>query len=193
MFNLSFFLGGAAKGPQMHQMSRGADICIATPGRLLDFLKESCINFREITYVILDEADRMLDMGFEPQITRIIQQTRPDRQTAMFSATWPKEVRRLAEEFLSNYIHITIGMSELTANPNIKQIVEVCEEYEKESRLKRILREIMTSYDSKVIIFAETKRRVDNFSKFIRNLGYYCLTIHGDKKQNEREYVLNGK
>ena len=111
----------------------------------------------------------------------------------MFSATWPKEVRKLAEDYLSSYIHITIGVSELTANPNIKQIVEVCEENEKESRVKRILREIMTSFDSKVIIFAETKRRVDNFSRFIRSLGYYCLTIHGDKKQSEREYVLNGE
>jgi superfamily II DNA/RNA helicase len=173
-------------------MSRGADICIATPGRLLDFLKENYIKLNEVTYLVLDEADRMLDMGFEPQITKIIEQTRPDRQTAMFSATWPKEVRRLAQNFLSNSIQITIGVSELSANPKIKQIVEVCEEHEKECRVKRILSEIMNSNDSKVIIFAETKRRVDSFSRFIRNSGFYCLTIHGDKKQNEREYVLNG-
>ena len=110
----------------------------------------------------------------------------------MFSATWPKEVRRLAENFVKKYIHITIGAHELTANPNITQIVEVCEEGEKETRVKRILKEIMISNDSKAIIFAETKRRVDSFSKFIRNLGFHCLSIHGDKKQSDREWVLKG-
>jgi superfamily II DNA/RNA helicase len=110
----------------------------------------------------------------------------------MFSATWPKEVRRLAENFVKKYIHITIGANELTANPNITQIVEVCEEGEKETRVKRILKEIMIANDSKAIIFAETKRRVDSFSKFIRNLGFHCLSIHGDKKQSDREWVLKG-
>ena len=133
------------------------------------------------------------DMGFEPQIRKIIEQIRPDRQTAMFSATWPKEVRKLAEDFISDYIHITIGAAELTANPNIKQIVELCEEHDKENRLKQILNEIMNYRDSKAIVFAETKKRVDTYSKFIRDLGYHCLTIHGDKKQVEREWVLNGE
>ena len=132
-------------------------------------------------------------MGFEPQIRKIIEQIRPDRQTAMFSATWPKEVRKLAEDFISDYIHITIGAAELTANPNIKQIVELCEEHDKENRLKQILNEIMNYRDSKAIVFAETKKRVDTYSKFIRDLGYHCLTIHGDKKQVEREWVLNGE
>ena len=186
--------GGASKMPQQQQIRRGAEICIATPGRLLDFLKDESVTLAKCTYLVLDEADRMLDMGFEPQIRKIIEQIRPDRQTAMFSATWPKEVRKLAEDFISDYVHITIGDSQfLTANPNIKQIVEVCEEYDKENRLKRVLEEIMKQRDSKCIIFAETKKRVDNFSMIIRRLGYNCLTIHGDKKQIERERVLNGK
>ncbi len=86
-----------------------------------------------------------------------------------------------------------IGAAELTANPNIKQIIEVCEEREKEGRLRDILKEIMSQRDSKTIIFAETKRRVDSYSKVIRDLGYFCLAIHGDKKQSEREWVLSGK
>jgi len=183
--------GGASKGPQAQLVRKGAEIYIATPGRLLDFIKENTISLHRCTYLVLDEADRMLDMGFEPQIRKIIEQIRPDRQTAMFSATWPKEVRKLAEDFVSSYIHITIGATELTANPNIKQIVEICEEQNKENRLKEILGEIMRFRDSKVIIFNETKRRVDSYSKFIRDLGYHCLTIHGDKKQQEREWVLS--
>ena len=185
--------GGASKMPQMQQIRRHPEIYIATPGRLLDFLKEDNITLNKCTFLVLDEADRMLDMGFEPQIRKIIEQIRPDRQTTMFSATWPKEVRKLAEDFISNYVHITIGSCDmLTANPNIKQIVELCPESEKENRLKKILDEIMVYRDAKVIAFAETKKRVDQFSNFIRKLGYYCLTIHGDKKQMERERVLNG-
>lgn len=184
--------GGAAKVPQINQIRRGADIYIATPGRLLDFLKEDIISLDRCTYLILDEADRMLDMGFEPQIRKIIEQIRADRQTAMFSATWPREVIKLAEDFICDYVHVTIGAQQLTANPNIKQYVEICESNNKENRLREILTDIMSTRDAKVIIFAETKKRVDSFSKYMRDLGYHCLTIHGDKKQSEREWVLNG-
>ena len=133
----------------------------------------------------------MLDMGFEPQIRKIIEQIRPDRQTAMFSATWPKEVRKLAEDFIWNYAHISIGTTVLTANPNIRQHVEVVDDEQKEQRLRQVLGEIMNERDSKAIVFAETKRRVDAISVFIKKLGFYCLTIHGDKKQQEREWVLS--
>lgn len=88
--------GGAPKGPQIRDLSRGVEIVIATPGRLIDMLESQKTNLRRITYLVLDEADRMLDMGFEPQIRKIISQIRPDRQTLMFSATWPKDVQKLA-------------------------------------------------------------------------------------------------
>lgn len=182
--------GGASKGGQAGQIRRGADIYIATPGRLLDFLKEGTMSLARCTFLVLDEADRMLDMGFEPQIRKIIEQIRPDRQTAMFSATWPKEVRKLAEDFISQYIHITIGSAELTANPKITQNVEVVDESMKEGRLREILSDIMRARDAKTIIFCETKRKVDAYSKNIRDMGYHCLSIHGDKKQQEREWVL---
>ena len=85
--------GGAPKGAQLRDLERGVEICIATPGRLIDFLEMGKTNLRRCTYLVLDEADRMLDMGFEPQIRKIVEQIRPDRQTLMWSATWPKEVR----------------------------------------------------------------------------------------------------
>lgn len=93
--------GGAPKGPQIRDLQRGVEIVIATPGRLIDMLESSKTNLRRVTYLVMDEADRMLDMGFEPQIRKIVGQIRPDRQTLMFSATWPKDVQKLANVIMS--------------------------------------------------------------------------------------------
>nr|VZI01241.1 unnamed protein product [Spirometra erinaceieuropaei] len=125
--------GGASKGPQQRALTHGAEICVATPGRLIDFLKGNATNLRRCTYLVLDEADRMLDMGFEPQIRKIVEQVRPDRQTVMWSATWPKEVQALARSFLKDYIQVNIGSTSLHANPNITQVVDVMDEYDKET------------------------------------------------------------
>lgn len=99
--------GGAPRSKQANDLERGVEIVIATPGRLLDFLQGGTTNLRRCTYLVLDEADRMLDMGFEPQIRKILGQIRPDRQILMWSATWPKEVRQLAEDFLGNYLQVS--------------------------------------------------------------------------------------
>lgn len=126
--------GGAPKGPQARDLERGVEIVIATPGRLIDFLERGITNLGRCTYLVLDEADRMLDMGFEPQIRKIIEQIRPDRQILMWSATWPKEVKKLSADFLEDYVMINIGSLQLSANHNILQIVDVCQEHEKESK-----------------------------------------------------------
>merc|ERR1719340_129517 len=183
--------GGAPKGPQLRDLEGGCEIVIATPGRLLDFLEMGKTNLRRTTYLVLDEADRMLDMGFEPQIRKIIEQIRPDRQVLMWSATWPKEVRRLAEDFLTNYTHINIGSQDLHANHNILQIVDVCEEHQKEQKLARLLEEIGCEPNNKIIIFTETKRKCDELTRLMRKDGYPAMCIHGDKQQKERDWVLN--
>ncbi|KAK0089455.1 hypothetical protein PV326_004480 [Microctonus aethiopoides] len=182
--------GGAPKGPQTNDLERGVEICIATPGRLIDFLERGTTNLCRCTYLVLDEADRMLDMGFEPQIRKIIEQIRPDRQILMWSATWPKEVRALAEDFLSNYTQLNIGSLTLSANHNIIQIVDVCQEFEKDIKLQRLLQEIGTEKENKTIIFVETKRKVDDITRNIRRDGWQALSIHGDKNQQERDHVL---
>ncbi len=134
---------------------------------------------------------RMLDMGFEPQIRKIIEQIRPDRQCLMWSATWPKEVCRLAEDFLTNYVHINIGATSLHANHNILQIVDVCEEHQKEQKLARLLEEIGCEPQNKILVFAETKRKADDLTRLMRREGYPAMCIHGDKQQKERDWVLN--
>ncbi|XP_046398531.1 DEAD-box ATP-dependent RNA helicase 20-like isoform X2 [Ischnura elegans] len=182
--------GGAPKGPQARDLERGVEIVIATPGRLIDFLERNTTNLRRCTYLVLDEADRMLDMGFEPQIRKIVEQIRPDRQTLMWSATWPKEVRQLAEEFLTDYIQINVGSLQLAANHNILQIIDVCQEYEKEGKLLKLLAEIGAEKENKTIIFVETKRKVDDITRCIRRDGWSAISIHGDKSQPERDWVL---
>ncbi|PAA87306.1 hypothetical protein BOX15_Mlig012397g1 [Macrostomum lignano] len=181
--------GGASKANQIRDLDHRPAIVIATPGRLLDLLEMGRTNLRRCTYLVLDEADRMLDMGFEPQIRRIVDQVRPDRQTLMWSATWPREVQSLARDYLGEFVKVTIGSQDLTANPNITQHVQVCQEWEKEHLLYRLLPQL--SYTgAKILIFAETKRRVDEVDRQLRSQGYASLAIHGDKQQSERERVL---
>ncbi|XP_008294587.1 probable ATP-dependent RNA helicase DDX17 [Stegastes partitus] len=183
--------GGAPKGPQIRDLERGVEICIATPGRLIDFLEAGKTNLRRCTYLVLDEADRMLDMGFEPQIRKIVDQIRPDRQTLMWSATWPKEVRQLAEDFLKDYVQINVGALELSANHNILQIVDVCMENEKDNKLIQLMEEIMAEKENKTIIFVETKKRCDDLTRRMRRDGWPAMCIHGDKSQPERDWVLS--
>lgn len=185
--------GGAGRGPQARDLQRGCEIVIATPGRLIDFLESGTTNLQRCTYLVLDEADRMLDMGFEPQIRKILGQIRPDRQTLMWSATWPQEVRQLAEDFLGEYTQINVGSLELAANHNIEQHVIVCGgQYEKEAELQKLLERIYEGNDDpgKILIFVETKRGVDQIARFINGFGVKCGAIHGDKSQTERDNVL---
>ncbi|KAI6712404.1 hypothetical protein JHW43_005031 [Diplocarpon mali] len=183
--------GGVPKGMQIRDLAKGVEVCIATPGRLIDMLESGKTNLRRVTYLVLDEADRMLDMGFEPQIRKILGQIRPDRQTCMWSATWPKEVRALASDYLNNFIQVNIGSMELSANHRITQIVEVVSEFEKRDKMTKHLEKIMEDKDNKILIFTGTKRVADDITRFLRQDGWPALSIHGDKQQNERDWVLN--
>ncbi|KAI9494793.1 P-loop containing nucleoside triphosphate hydrolase protein [Zychaea mexicana] len=185
--------GGTPRGPQIRDLTKGVEICIATPGRLIDMLESGKTNLRRVTYLVLDEADRMLDMGFEPQIRKIVNQIRPDRQTLMWSATWPKSVQQLAETYLKEYIQVTIGSLSLSASKNVTQTVEVCAETEKRGKLIVHLERIMEEPDNerKTLIFTSTKRTADEITRYLRQDGFPALAIHGDKQQNERDWVLN--
>lgn len=169
--------GGVPRGPQIRDLARGVEVCIATPGRLIDMLEAGKTNLRRVTYLVLDEADRMLDMGFEPQIRKIVSQIRPDRQTCMWSATWPKEVRQLAADFLNDYIQVNIGSMDLAANHKITQIVEVVSEFEKRDRLIKHLEKIMDNRSNKVLIFTGTKRVADDITRFLRQDGWPALCM----------------
>ncbi|KAJ0244681.1 DEAD-box ATP-dependent RNA helicase 14 [Hirschfeldia incana] len=181
--------GGAPKGPQLRDIERGVDIVVATPGRLNDILEMRRISLRQVSYLVLDEADRMLDMGFEPQIRKIVKEIPTKRQTLMYTATWPKGVRKIAADLLVNPAQVNIGnVDELVANKAITQHIEVVAPMEKQRRLEQILRS--QEPGSKVIIFCSTKRMCDQLTRNItRQFG--AAAIHGDKSQPERDHVLN--
>lgn len=184
--------GGVPRGGQIRELRQGVEIVIATPGRLIDMLEAGATNLRRVTYLVLDEADRMLDFGFEPQIRKILEQIRPDRQTLMWSATWPREVQQLAREFMHDYIQVNIGSLEVAANHAVRQVITVCSEMEKQSLLIRNLQSILSSGPmNKTIIFTATKRAADDITRFLRQSGISALGIHGDKSQKERDWVLN--
>ncbi|KAK9221416.1 hypothetical protein WN944_009842 [Citrus x changshan-huyou] len=181
--------GGAPKGPQLKDIDRGVDIVVATPGRLNDILEMRRISLNQVSYLVLDEADRMLDMGFEPQIRKIVKEVPARRQTLMYTATWPREVRKIAADLLVNPVQVNIGnVDELAANKAITQHIEVLAPMDKHRRLEQILRS--QEPGSKIIVFCSTKKMCDQLARNLtRQFG--AAAIHGDKSQSERDYVLN--
>ncbi|KAL4781186.1 P-loop containing nucleoside triphosphate hydrolase protein [Aspergillus varians] len=183
--------GGADIGSQLRQIERGCDLLVATPGRLVDLLERGRISLVNIQYLILDEADRMLDMGFEPQIRRIVEgEDMPgtaDRQTLMFSATFPRDIQMLARDFLKDYVFLSVGRVGSTSE-NITQKVEYVEDADKRSVLLDILHTHGTT--GLTLIFVETKRMADALSDFLINQRFPATAIHGDRTQRERERAL---
>ncbi|XP_074550805.1 DEAD-box helicase 3 X-linked a isoform X4 [Halichoeres trimaculatus] len=201
--------GGADIGQQIRDLERGCHLLVATPGRLVDMMERGKIGLDYCNYLVLDEADRMLDMGFEPQIRRIVEQdTMPPkgiRQTMMFSATFPKEIQILARDFLEDYIFLAVGRVGSTSE-NITQKVVWVEETDKRSFLLDLLnatvipsevQENVTEApekpgkDSLTLVFVETKKGADALEDFLYHEGYACTSIHGDRSQRDREEALH--
>ncbi|XP_037678706.1 ATP-dependent RNA helicase DDX3X-like isoform X4 [Choloepus didactylus] len=184
--------GGADIGQQIRDVERGCHLLVATPGRLVDMMERGKIGLDFCKYLVLDEADRMLDMGFEPQIRRIVEQdTMPPkgvRHTMMFSATFPKEIQMLACDFLDEYIFLAVGRVGSTSE-NITQKVVWVEESDKRSFLLDLLN--AAGKDSLTLVFVETKKGADSLEDFLYHEGYACTSIHGDRSQRDREEALH--
>ncbi|GMH08225.1 hypothetical protein Nepgr_010065 [Nepenthes gracilis] len=189
--------GGAPISQQLRELERGVDILVATPGRLVDLLERARVSLQMIRYLALDEADRMLDMGFEPQIRKIVEQTdmppRGIRQTMLFSATFPKEIQRLAADFLSNYIFLAVGRVG-SSTELIVQRVELVNESDKRSHLMDLLHAQRANgvhgKQALTLVFVETKKGADSLEHFLSTNGFPATSIHGDRSQQERELAL---
>ncbi|KAM7263763.1 hypothetical protein ACFE04_001446 [Oxalis oulophora] len=189
--------GGAPISNQFRNLERGVHILVATPGRLVDMIERGRVSLKKIKYLALDEADRMLDMGFEPQVRKIVQQTGMPapgiRQTMLFSATFPSEIQRLASDFLSNYIFLSVGRVG-SSTDLIEQRVEKVEEMNKRSYLMELLRKNWGNRNNGkiplTIIFVETKKGADILERLLSMNSFPAIAIHGDKVQMERERAL---
>ena len=181
--------GGQDIRVQFRELDRGCDILVATPGRLMDMVDRGRISLQLVRYLVLDEADRMLDMGFEPQIRAIVEQkdmAREGRQTLMFSATFPKEIQRLAQDFLYNYVFIAVGRVG-SSSDSIRQSVEYVEDEDKQAALMRVL----PSCTGLTLVFVERKKTADMLERYLQLHGIAAASIHGDRSQHERESALS--
>eukprot|EP01100_Stratorugosa_tubuloviscum_P007852 TRINITY_DN322_c1_g1_i5.p1 TRINITY_DN322_c1_g1~~TRINITY_DN322_c1_g1_i5.p1 ORF type:complete len:361 (-),score=188.68 TRINITY_DN322_c1_g1_i5:121-1203(-) len=183
--------GGVPKGPQIAQLKRMPNIIVATPGRLIDLVDERQCNLSNVSYIVLDEADRMLDLGFEPAIRKIFTKIKQsnERQTLMFSATWPQEIQNLASEFLNNPINITIGSTNLSGSSTVRQIVELIDSNLKLKRLQDLLREYHDN-KNKIIIFALYKKETAWLESQLLRYRWKAVAIHGDLTQQQRDDAI---
>ncbi|TGZ83605.1 DEAD-domain-containing protein [Ascodesmis nigricans] len=185
--------GGVPKDDQRRLLKR-AQVVVATPGRLNDFIDEGSADLSKVSYIVLDEADRMLDKGFEDAIRKIIGSTpKTGRQTLMFTATWPQSVRELASTFMTSPVKISIGdRDELRANTRIKQTVEVIDQRGKEQRLLQLVKQYQSgsSANDRILVFCLYKKEASRIESFLRSRGYSVAGIHGDLSQVQRTQAL---
>eukprot|EP00891_Asterochloris_glomerata_P004743 jgi/Astpho2/4743/gw1.00067.63.1_t len=180
--------GGLSKHQQFKELKAGAEVAVCTPGRMIDLIKMKACNTLRVTYLVFDEADRMFDMGFEPQVRSIIGQVRPTRQTLLFSATMPQKVDRLVRDALTSPVRITVGEVG-AANEDIRQVVDVVDNDDaKKVWLMSRLQALIDQGD--VLIFASQKARVDQLCDQLKAAGIRAVAIHGDMDQHSRMATL---
>lgn len=183
--------GGSGVANQISELKRGTEVVVCTPGRMIDILATGngkITNLRRVTYLVMDEADRMFDMGFEPQIMRIVNNIRPDRQTVLFSATFPRSVEMLARKVLQNPVEIQVG-GRSVVNSDITQFVEIRRDEERFLRLLELLGEWYER--GKILIFVSSQDRCDSLFRDLLRAGYPCLSLHGGKDQSDRESTIS--
>ncbi|GAB4343190.1 MAG: DEAD/DEAH box helicase [Desulfobulbaceae bacterium] len=179
--------GGVGKIPQIKKIKSGAEIVVACPGRLLDHLREGAFNLKKVEHLILDEADHMFDMGFLPDIRRILKHLPAQRQTLLFSATMPAEIRHLAEEILDNPVRVQIAHTRPTAT--VTQVLFNVEQ----DRKTALLKQIMSRTDmSATLIFTRTKYRAASLARQLEKAGHAATSLQGNLSQNKRRKALDG-
>lgn len=181
--------GGGDRRTQINFTKSKPEIIIATPGRLNDLISSNILDLTAVNYVVLDEADRMLDMGFMPQIRRALVDIRPDRQTVMMSATWPPGVRKLASDFMKDPIQIFVGSLDLAAVSSVSQEIIITDPEKKRKLLYDFILKTMTEQD-KAIVFVGRKAVVDDIGSELALNDIPCQCMHGDRDQESREQAL---
>jgi ATP-dependent RNA helicase RhlE len=180
--------GGVSMQPQIDALRRGCSMIVATPGRLLDHMSRGNVNFKDLQILVLDEADRMLDMGFLPDIMRIVRRLPQKRQTILCSATWPDEVARLARDLQKDAERIAVG----AISKPVEKVRQVLYPIFPEDKLKLLLHLLESDDIHACIIFLRTRARTERVYKALRNHKYNVACIHGDRSQRHRQQALEG-
>ena len=180
-------IGGVALPPQVKVLKKKPRILIATPGRLLDHLQQGTVSLSDVGFLVLDEADRMLDMGFAPQLAKIHAFLPGSQQTFLFSATIPDSIKEMAAKFLKDPVSIRIG-------PVSRPIAKIRQSVIQTTLEKKndVLREELNTRDGSVLIFTRTKRRTDRIAKYLTRFGHSVARIHGDRNQGQRNSAMQG-
>ena len=185
--SVACIVGGVSFGPQIKAMSRGVDVLVATPGRLLDHMQNGYVRLEQTSFVVLDEADHMLDLGFVLPVRKIMSKVPEARQTLLFSATMPKEIASLADEFLNKPQRVSVAPVATTAERVSQQVVMV-----DAGAKATLLAQMLASPDfSRTIVFTRTKRGADRVSKTLDQAGVSSVAIHGNKSQGQRQAALD--
>ena len=182
----AIIFGGVKQGVQTDQLQAGVDILVATPGRLLDLIRQGYVNLSSITHFVLDEADRMLDMGFIADIRRLLPMLPVKRQTLFFSATMPKDIVNLSKSILSNPTRV-----EVTPVSSAVDTVEQCVYFVEKPEKKKLLISLLKQEKKSVLVFSRTKHWADNISRLLKKSGIKSEAIHGDKSQGQRQRALS--
>ena len=184
--------GGVDMNPQTDALRRGVEILVATPGRLLDHVQQKSVNLSQVQMLVLDEADRMLDMGFLPDLQRIINLLPAQRQTLLFSATFSPEIKKLASSYLKQPVTIEVARSNST-NENVRQVVYSVPDGHKQAAVVHLLKQRATEQQSKqCIVFVNSKIGCSRLARHLEREGINAAAIHGDKTQTERMQTLDG-
>jgi ATP-dependent RNA helicase RhlE len=181
-FRTTVIFGGVGQGPQVADLRRGVDIVVATPGRLLDLRQQGFVRLDHLSTFVLDEADRMLDMGFIHDIRKIVTAIPPKRQTLFFSATMPKEIRALADSLLHDPVEVAVAPVSSTVD-TVEQRIYLVARNDKQALLQHLLKD---SAIAKVLVFTRTKHGADRVAERLHKAGIHAMAIHGNKSQNQR-------
>lgn len=182
----SVIFGGVSAGKQIEQLKKGVEVIVATPGRLLDLMNQGFVDLKQIRFLVLDEADTMLDMGFINDIKKILKVIPTDRQTLFFSATMPTAIRKFANSVLKQPAEVNVNPVSSTAQ-KVEQRVYFIEKNEKTSLLIRVLKDLSIEQS---LVFTRTKHGADRLSKKLSKAGITSAAIHGNKSQNARQKAL---
>ncbi|HNX90576.1 MAG TPA: DEAD/DEAH box helicase [Candidatus Omnitrophota bacterium] len=184
---IAIVIGGASMGDQIRALKSNARVIIATPGRLIDHLDRRTVNLASVGIIVLDEADRMLDMGFKPQIEEVLKFVPKERQTMLFSATIPQEIMSLASRYMKLPISIEISPSGTIASKVSQELFIV-----KSEEKRKLLSKMLEQYPGAVLIFSRTKRGAGKIKRMIADMGHSAAEIHSDRTQGQRKQALDG-